>query len=234
MPDRPYTLLSCCVSLDGYLDDAGPERLVLSPGVDLERVDAERAGCDAILVGAETVRRDDPRLLVRSESCRAARAARGLPITPLRVTVTRGGGLPPDAHIFTEPGSGTLVYAAAPAVKPLARRLGAGATVIDAGADVDLGWVLADLVTRGVDRLMVEGGRRVLTSLLTASLVDELQLVVAPVFVGDARAPRFVDAGTFLWTATNRARLADVRQVGDAALLRYALSERYSVPLQEG
>jgi len=138
------------------------------------------------------------------------------------------------ARIFTEPGSGTLVYAAAPAVQPLARRLGAGATVIDAGADVDLGWVLADLVTRGVDRLMVEGGRRVLTSLLTASLVDELQLVVAPVFVGDARAPRFVDAGTFPWTATNRARLADVRQVGDAALLRYALSERYSVPLQEG
>ena len=102
MPDRPYTLLSCCVSLDGYLDDAGPERLVLSPEVDLDRVDAERAGCDAILVVAETVRRDDPRLLVRSESCRAARVARGLPITPLRVTVTRGGGLPPDARIFLE------------------------------------------------------------------------------------------------------------------------------------
>ena len=67
MPDRPYTLLSCCVSLDGYLDDAGPQRLVLSPAADLDRVDAERAGCDAILVGAETVRRDDPRLLVRSE-----------------------------------------------------------------------------------------------------------------------------------------------------------------------
>ena len=234
MPDRPYTLLSCCVSLDGYLDDAGPERLVLSPGVDLERVDAERAGCDAILVGAETVRRDDPRLLVRSESCRAARAARGLPITPLRVTVTRGGGLPPDAHIFTEPGSGTLVYAATPAVGPLAGRLGGAATVVDARADVDLAWVLADLVTRGIGRLMVEGGRRVLTSLLTRNLADELQLVVAPVFVGDARASRFVDPGAFPWTATNRARLADVRQIGDAALMRYALSERYLLPLQEG
>ena len=75
MPDRPYTLISCCVSLDGYLDDAGPERLVLSPAADLDRVDAERAGCDAILVGAETVRRDDPRLLVRSDGvpCRTAR-----------------------------------------------------------------------------------------------------------------------------------------------------------------
>ena len=119
MPDRPYTLLSCCVSLDGYLDDAGPERLVLSPAADLERVDAERAGADAILVGAETVRRDDPRLLVRSEACRAARRARGSPATPLRVTVTASGDLDPRARIFTEPGSGTLVYTPAPVVGPL-------------------------------------------------------------------------------------------------------------------
>lgn len=234
MPDRPYTLLSCCVSLDGYLDDARPERLVLSPASDLDRVDAERAACDAILVGAETVRRDDPRLLVRSEACRASRVVRGLPPTPLRVTVTRGGDLLPDARIFTERGSGTLVYAAAPAVEPLARRLGGAATVVNAGAHVELSWVLTDLAARGVARLMVEGGRRVLTSLLTANLADELQLVVAPIFVGDPRAPRFVDAGAFPWTAKNRARLADVRQIGDAALLRYALSERYSVPLQEG
>ena len=111
MSDRPYTLLSCCVSLDGYLDDASPQRLVLSPAADLERVDAERARCDAILVGAETVRRDDPRLLVRSEGCRAARVARGLSPTPLRVTVTASGDLDPGARIFTEPGSGTVVFA---------------------------------------------------------------------------------------------------------------------------
>jgi 5-amino-6-(5-phosphoribosylamino)uracil reductase len=234
MPDRPYTVLSCCVSLDGYLDDAGPERLVLSPAADLDRVDAERAGCDAILVGAETVRRDDPRLLVRSDACRASRVARGLPPTPLRVTVTRGGNLPPDARIFTEPGSGTLVYVPTSAVEPLANRLQGSATVVHAGARVELSWVLTDLASRGVARLMVEGGRRVLTSFLTTDLVDELQLVVAPLFVGDPQAPRFVDAGAFPWTVTNRARLADLRQIGDAALLRYALSERYSVPLQEG
>ena len=234
MRDRPYTLLSCCMSLDGYLDDAGPERLVLSPAADLDRVDAERAGCDAILVGAETVRRDDPRLLVRSDACRASRVARGQPPTPLRVTVTRSGNLPPGARIFTAPGSGTIVYAPTDAVEPLGCRLAGVATVVDAGGEVELSWVLDDLRTRGVARLMVEGGRRLLTSLLTADLVDELQLVVAPVFVGDALAPRFVDSGTFPWTATNRARLADVRQIGDVALLRYALSERYSVPLQEG
>ena len=66
MPDRPYTLLSCGMSIDGYLGAAAPRRLALSNDADFDRVDALRATCDAILVGAATVRNDNPRLLVRS------------------------------------------------------------------------------------------------------------------------------------------------------------------------
>ena len=74
---------------------------------------------------------------------------------------------------------------------------------------------------------MVEGGGRVLTQFLTSGLADELHLVVAPLFVGDSRAPRVVGNGQFPWTGRQRARLAGVRQIGDVVLLRYALSERF-------
>jgi len=74
---RPYVLLSCATSADGYLDDASERRLILSGPADLARVDEVRAGCDAILVGAETIRRDNPRLLIRDPGLQAARAARG-------------------------------------------------------------------------------------------------------------------------------------------------------------
>ena len=57
MPERPYTILSCSISLDGYLGGASEERLVLSNEADLDRVDHVRAGCDAILVGAGTTPR---------------------------------------------------------------------------------------------------------------------------------------------------------------------------------
>ncbi|MBO0804992.1 MAG: dihydrofolate reductase family protein, partial [Nocardiopsaceae bacterium] len=87
MPDRPYTLLSCAISANGCLDDASPDRLVLSGPEDLDEVDALRAGADAILVGAGTVRADNPRLLVRSPSRVAAREAAGRPPHPLRVTL---------------------------------------------------------------------------------------------------------------------------------------------------
>ena len=87
--------------------------------------------------------------------------------------------------------------------------------------------VLEHLSARGVDRVMVEGGGTVLTQFLTADLVDELHLVVAPLFVGDSRAPRLVGDGPFPWNAHRRAQLAGVRQIGDVVLLRYALSERF-------
>ena len=75
--------------------------------------------------------------------------------------------------------------------------------------------------------MMVEGGSSMHTQFLAAGLADELQLVVAPFFVGDSRAPRFVNDGHFPWTSQDRARLAEVTQIEDVVLLRYALSDRY-------
>ena len=77
MSDRPYTLVSCSVSLDGYLGEQA-RRLALSNAADFDRVDEVRASCDAIMVGAATVRTDNPRLLVRSQARRERRAAPGL------------------------------------------------------------------------------------------------------------------------------------------------------------
>jgi 5-amino-6-(5-phosphoribosylamino)uracil reductase len=65
------------------------------------------------------------------------------------------------------------------------------------------------------------------TQFLTDGLADELQLVVAPFFVGDSRARRFVDDGRFPWCAEHRARLVETRAIGDVVLLRYALSDRF-------
>jgi 5-amino-6-(5-phosphoribosylamino)uracil reductase len=105
--------------------------------------------------------------------------------------------------------------------------LGPVATVVDAGDPLSLPRVLDDLAGRGLSRLLVEGGSTVHTAFLTGDLVDELHLVIAPFFVGDSNAPRFVNDGAFPWTSANRARLVEVRQVGDVVLHRYALSPRF-------
>jgi 5-amino-6-(5-phosphoribosylamino)uracil reductase len=225
--ERPYVLLSCGMSIDGYMDNATEERLLLSNDADFDRVDAVRAACDAILVGAGTVRQDNPRLLVRSQARRDERVARGLRPSPVKVTVTGRGELDPSAHFFAAGDVDKLVYCASSMPHEARERLGKVATVVDCGEPVDLCRVMADLHARGVGRLMVEGGGTIHTQFLTAGLVDELHLVIAPLFVGDSRAPRFVGDGTFPWGPDHRAVLAEVRQIGDVVLLRYALSDRF-------
>jgi len=209
------------VSIDGFLDDTSPERLILSSAADLDRVDEVRAGCDAVLVGAGTVRADDPRLLVRGAGHRDERAGQGRQPSPLRVVLSARGRLDPAARVLTEPGAATLVYCATGAVAEARRRFGPGVEVADAGERPALPAVLADLHGRGVRRLLVEGGAQVHTAFLAAGLVDELHLVVAPLVVGEASAPRLTGRGRLPVTPRARAVLADVRRLEDVVLLRY-------------
>src|SRR5687768_5282693 len=166
------------MSLDGFIDDASDRRLILSGPADLDRVDALRASCDAILVGAGTIRADNPRLLVRSAERRAARLAAGRPEHPTKVTLTTTGDLDPTAAFFTAGSGPKLVYVPSSAI---ASRVPAAATaVVAAGLDA----LLADLATRGVERLLVEGGTAMHTTFLSSGRADELSLAVAPILVG--------------------------------------------------
>src|SRR3954447_13915341 len=200
MADRPYTLLSCSVSLDGYLGDQTP-RLALSNAADFDRVDEVRASCDAILVGAVTVRTDNPRLLVRSPARRQQRTACGLPPSPMKITVTERANLDARSNFFAAGDVDKLVYTSTPRVADARARLGMVATIVAGGRRVRMRRLSEDLADRGVGRLMVEGGGTVHTQFLADDLVDELQLVVAPFFVGDSSAPRIVSDGRFPWNA---------------------------------
>lgn len=190
---RPYTILSVAMSVDGYIDDASDERLILSNDADWDRVDELRASSDAILVGANTIRVDNPRLKVRSERRRAEREARGLPANPWRVALLGSGTLDPSANFFADPNH--VVY-----------------------RGEELSAVVSDLYDKGVRRLMVEGGSAIHTAFLTEGLADELLVAIAPIFVGDRRAPRFVNDGTF---PGGRMVLGDVSKVGDVVVLQY-------------
>ncbi|KUN84085.1 5-amino-6-(5-phosphoribosylamino)uracil reductase [Streptomyces bungoensis] len=214
----PYVLLSAAVSLDGYLDDTGPDRLLLSSPADFDRVDEVRASADAILVGAGTLRADNPRLLVNSPERRAARRAEGRAEYPLKVTVTASGDLDPDAR-FWHTGGDKLVYTTDKGADPAARALGPTADVVALGPELDWRALLEHLHdVRGVRRLMVEGGGTVHTQLLQQGLADELQLVLAPLFVGDPAAPRLFGPGGY---QGGRLHLTETRRIEDVVLMRY-------------
>jgi 5-amino-6-(5-phosphoribosylamino)uracil reductase len=220
---RPYVLLSVAQSVDGFIDDTSPERLALSSPEDFDRVDEVRAGCDAIMVGAVTLRRDNPRLRVKSDERRAARAARGEPEELLRVIVTRSGKLGRDLRVWGSAGA-KVVYCPDTAASQLRETIGDLADIAPLGQEADFGALLDDLGERGIRRLMVEGGEHVHTQFLLQSLADELHLTIGGFFVADPAAPRFVTPGIRLpQDSAHRMHLAEVSQAGETAVLRYLL-----------
>ncbi len=223
---RPYVLLSVATSVDGYIDDTSPDRLLLSNAEDFDRVDQVRAESDAILIGAGTIRADNPRLLVNSAERRATRVAKGLPEYPLKVTVSGSGGLSPDAK-FWHHGGEKLAYTTDSGEEKLRDQLAGLADVVSLGTAIDFGKLLDDLGGRGVQRLMVEGGGAIHTAFLSQGLADEIHLAIAPLVVGDASAPRFLNPASYPGGSTRRMALAETRVIGDVVLLRY-------LPKQEG
>lgn len=221
---RPHVLASVAMSIDGYIDDVREGRLMVSNEEDLDRVDEARAGVDAILVGANTIRRDNPRLLVRSVARQEERIRRGLAPHPMKVTLTGRGDLDVTALFFSAGDSEKLVYTRDRAAVAVRRTFADVATVVAAGEPIDLGVVLDDLGARRVERLMVEGGGGIHTQFLSAGLVDEIHLVIAPFFVGDCDAPRFVHPGRFPQSPEHPMTLMETRRLGNVVLLRYLVS----------
>ncbi|MCX0241834.1 RibD family protein [Streptomyces drozdowiczii] len=225
MTARPYVILSAAMSVDGYLDDASPQRLRLSNAADFDRVDQVRAESDAILIGATTMRKDNPRLLVNSEERRAQRVAEGKPAYPLKVTVTRTGDLSADLN-FWHHGGPKLVFTVDDAVEKVRATLDGLADVVSVGPELDWGLVLDELGRRGIGRLMVEGGGTIHTQLMAADLADEVHLAIAPLLVGQPEAARFLAAADYPGGTTARMKVLEVRAIDDVVFVRYSPKER--------
>lgn len=211
--DRTHVLLSAAISLDGYLDDASDRRLLLSNERDMAAVRQLRSTYDAVVVGGRTVRRDNPSLLATGQS------------QPAKIVISESADLDPQSRFFTTGDSEKIILCGRAARARISERFERAASAIVFDGFDQLGRCLAELrKAKGIRRVMVEGGGTVLTEFLTRGLADELRLAIAPFFVGDVAAPRFVNPGAFGHDKRHRAELVDTAQLHDMAVLRYRLT----------
>lgn len=177
---RPWVRLKVAISLDGRTAlPNGRSQWITGP---VARADGhtwrKRAG--AVLTGVGTVREDDPRLDVRLVETT---------LQPLRVIVDSRLETPPAARILDAPGK-VLIYAATPDAarrKALESRGAEIASLAGPNGKVDLGAVLTDLATRGINELHVEAGHKLNGSFVREVLVDEFLIYMAPKLVGSGR-----------------------------------------------
>ena len=139
---EPWVILKLAMTLDGYLVVPGRRWVTGEPA--RAEVQKLRAGCDAILVGAETLRKDNPKLTVRTGRVGEQ---------PLRVVVTRSGKLPKGANLFRDRNKErTLVYRKnrwLDVLKDLYRR-GVSRLLVEGGAEVAGGLIKAGKVNEVV------------------------------------------------------------------------------------
>jgi 2,5-diamino-6-(ribosylamino)-4(3H)-pyrimidinone 5'-phosphate reductase len=220
---RPYVVINIAMSADGKISTRERRQVRISGAQDFTRVDRLKAGCDAVMVGINTVLADDPSLTVKSEECRKYRRKQGWDDHPVRIVVDSTGRIPPDASILHK-GEGKRVVAVSKRADAMKiSLLEKKATVIVAGEDeVDLCALMNELGAMGIHRVMVEGGGTLIAGLIEAGLVNEIYTFIGNIIIGGKDAPTFTDGeGFILESAFPRLTLLEARRIGRGILLHW-------------
>lgn len=211
---RPHIVLSAAASVDGRIatrtGDSG-----LSSASDLARLHRMRSRADGILVGRNTVTKDDPMLNVRRVRGR----------NPVRIVLDSRGRISPRSRIMATAGKiPTIIAVSKSAPAANVRRLsGSPAEVITAGKNsVSLRPLLRKLLARGIRTLLVEGGAAVNWEFVRQGLFDELVLTVSPrIIAGTTSVPLVGGDGFGRISNSPRLRLISARRLGNHVVLSY-------------
>lgn len=213
---RAWCTAKVALTLDGKLADAqGRSRWIT--GEKARRLAHQlRADHDAVLVGAQTVRSDDPELTVRM--------VKGP--NPIRIVLSSRADLPPHSKLFHTTTSVPTILITPSGKENGAATLPTGVHHLSLPSrsltsdEVDPMDLLQELPSRGVLSLLLEGGAKVLSSFLKVGLIDDLYVAYAPSVMGRGLSPfdHFTPAS---WEAKPRFRLVSLRRYGEDVVHRY-------------
>jgi riboflavin-specific deaminase-like protein len=189
-------------------------------------MDRLRASADAVLVGAQTMRADRPKLYVRTPEMQELRQSLGKPEGLLKIVVTASASIEPGHRFFEDvDGGGLLVATVEDAPEARVAALAKRADVWRIGrGQVDLSAFLERLhAERGVERLLIEGGGRVNWAFFAGGLVDELYVTVAPTLLGGEDAPTLLEGAGFPMAQQVRLKLLELHREGDELYCRWGV-----------
>lgn len=213
----PYVTLKAAVTLDGKLATATGDSRWVTGAVAREWVHRLRDRVDVILVGANTVRKDDPQLTTRLPSGRGK--------DPVRVVVDSRLSLKPSHTVFTQRSTAKTVIATLedPAGRKARRFIEQGVEVWqvrEKRGRVDLKDLLSRISSQGLNHVLVEGGAEMYGSFLRDKLADELALFLAPKLIGSQGISWSGELGVKLMSRALRLKNVTFEQLGEDLLLQ--------------
>jgi diaminohydroxyphosphoribosylaminopyrimidine deaminase/5-amino-6-(5-phosphoribosylamino)uracil reductase len=194
---RSFVLGRVAQSLDGYIATQGGESVWISGPDDLRHTHQLRALCDAVVVGATTIRADNPRLTTRLVEGPS----------PVRVVLDPDCRLDDSFRVFRD-GPETLLLCGQGTARGSMLGRAHVLPVMRGPEGLDIGAILALLRTRGLRRIFVEGGGVTVSRFLAAGALDRLHVTIAPLVMGGGvpafplpPVERLEEGRRFAWTA---------------------------------
>jgi riboflavin biosynthesis pyrimidine reductase len=219
-PGRLHVRANFVSSVDGAAEVAGRSG-GLSSDPDHRLFSVLRGLCDVVLVGAGTVRRERYGPARPGAERRARREEQGLAPAPPVAVITSGVDLDLESSFFTEAATRPVVITTDSAPAPVRNRVAQVADLVVCGAtDVDMGAALEALASRGLTRVLCEGGPHLLGQLVAGGHLDELCLSLSPVIAGPERL-RII--GGRAWDHPASLELAHVLAAEGTLFLRYTV-----------
>jgi riboflavin-specific deaminase-like protein len=224
--DRPYLILNMASTLDGRASIDGRSGAI-GNRADRELFHALRAGVDAVMAGAGTVRVERYGRIIADERVRRERVEHGLSAEPLACIVSGRLSLPPDTPLLGEPDARVVIVTSSSAGLP---ETAAQVQYVRAARDgeLDLALAMRELRERfDVRTLLCEGGPHLNTQLLLAGVVDELFLSLAPKLAGgeDATGEALRILAGAAFAAPAELELLGVLENESHLFLRYAVKQ---------
>ena len=205
----PEIILNCAASADGKIALPDRKKITLSNKEDFDRVHRLRSECDAILVGIGTVIEDNPKLTTRN----------GKGINPTRIILDTNFRIPKSANVLNGESKTIVAVGENTSVKQ-----NPNIEIIKCGfKQIDLLKLLPELKTRGINKILVEGGETVMWSFLEKKLFTKLYIFTSNMVIGGTETPT-IAGGNGSKDVTNILKLEveNAEIMGSGVLVEYA------------
>jgi 2,5-diamino-6-(ribosylamino)-4(3H)-pyrimidinone 5'-phosphate reductase len=224
---KPFIFINSAVSLDGKLSTYERKQVKISNKEDFERVDALRAGADAVMVGSNTVAIDDPKLTVKSEQLRKQRITKGLPENPAKIMVGSIKKTDMEGDFLNYGNAEKIIFTTEKEEKSKIAALRKKAAVYVLGKEKTNICEMVDILAGlGIKRIMVEGGGTLNYEMLEAGLVDEIYIAVGPKIFGGKDAPTLADGTGLAYENSINLEPIGITVLGDVFVLKYRVLKR--------